>query len=211
MAKQINVSDLFKIHISKCEATWDIDPEQFPQAIHDYVWDYGMRQCLNDATSNVIWDSLLPDGTPRLDDDDIPIGFHQRGESREAYQAAALAAAESRFEQLKNGEVPAGGGGKRLDPLFSQVRETLAKVCGVKATDLKTWEDVDQRFLARATIMLTREAEANDGPKPKQEDIAEKVEALKKQQVDMAQGILDMQAEAAEAMRPAPVAVKETA
>lgn len=116
----------------------ELDTETLPDSVMRYLLEYGLQQSVNDAGAGA---SADPDKGP-----DDAFGLKMK-----------------RFEQLKSGEIPAGG--RSSDPLGAEIRniaENLLKTrADYKKADSKAKTQARNAFIEANRDALKEQAKAN--------------------------------------------------
>ena len=107
------------ISIHKVNETVAVDFDSLPENVKRYIIDYGLTQSLNDAAAGI--------RNPGADASE---------KDKKAFRDDTMAKVEARLDGFLAGRVPAGGGGKRLDPVEVEFRK-LVEALYVKALGSK--------------------------------------------------------------------------
>lgn len=118
---------IINVQVTKAAATFTFDTATLPETSKNYGLEYGLRQTINDTVAGVARKDYASD---------------------EEFNAAALAKAQKRVDQLNSGNVP--GSRTPADPKLAVVRKLVANI------DAETLAKVDP---AKLVAWLERQAQ----------------------------------------------------
>ena len=143
------------ITINKTGTT--LETGDFPQVSRDFIFNYGLRQILNDCHASIQRkDFVVGDDEDQYADDD---------EAHKAFVAAVNARVEAKLAALKSGDLSTRRGSGAVDPL---TREMLAiakdevKLAlqrkGIKLKDVENLADIVAAHMEAQSDRMTKEA-----------------------------------------------------
>ena len=134
------------ITIHKIDKTIDVDFDNLPTNVQDYIISYGLTQSLNDAVAGI-----------------AKPGERASIHERNVFTDDVIDKVNKRLEAFNAGRVPSGGGGKRLSPVEVEFRKLVEglfiKALGSKKAALEHIASDHEAALRAAAVAKGKDAD----------------------------------------------------